>query len=154
MITDTRPIPPVRYGRELEGRHIGAPTVILLDARLHKLSLVERLLKEHGRTAVHVWVETQPGQTYDWDAVREITKKYAVTALVRRPGDVPPAHHANCASLVWDVPEDLWPLVLACSTLRVLKSEFRGFESALVYHRLKTDAYAGDELWLVTEDSL
>lgn len=138
----------VRYGVELEGRHKGRRTLVLLSGRHHDLGAVRRLLCRHKKAASHLWLELRRGERYDWRKVLRLSNAgFKVTALLRGPQDLPPLWVAGQVDFIWRVPDRYRALARCCGHLNVLRAAFVGYEARLTWRALPTARYWKDETW-------
>lgn len=151
LFTLTSVIRHVRYGVELEGPHAGLETIVLLSSRHHNVHLIEALLKRHGRTASHVWLQCHGSERYDWRAVEAIARKFKVTLQVRTASDLPPA--CLDVGLVWRIPDKWAACASACSHATWFgRGPFEGHETALRFRTFNQAEYDKDEIWIVEEE--
>lgn len=153
MSQSVKTLPPFRYGTEYEGSYYGVSTLILPSSRDHNLETVGELLKKHGKTARHLWVETQPGEVFNWAGVRQLLSAgYYVTVQIRDDKDIPPSEFTGTGlSVVWMVPPQFHGVMKRLDWIKVVHGPgpFDGYEIQ-VRHR---DAFPAeryekeDEVW-------
>lgn len=145
--------PPFRYGKEYEGSHFGKQTLILPCAEDHDVNVVYQLLSKRKAHAEHLWIETQPGERFNWFKVEQLLKAgYLVTAQVRHD-DLPP-RELICdrgLSVVWMVPPAYHDVVMLADWIKVVHGPgpFDGLEISTKQRRsFPSGKYVSeDEVW-------
>lgn len=149
---------PCRFGIEVEGPFKGDLTLVIPNASQHSLEAVQALLTEHNsqkdfleprRRPKHLWLETQPGERFNWDAIYRLKSSYRVTLQVREPEDVPPQKLLQdpFVAVVWMVPDRYAPLLHAADFIKHATAPGYGYEAWLKKRTFDPLDYAKDEVW-------
>lgn len=142
---------PVRVGVELEGSHKGKRTLVLLTVAHMTTDIVLPIVREKG--IEHLWLERQPGESFDWHGVRQLLARTGLpaTLLMLDDTDVPLFSLREQLSLVLRVPQYCARAARVASHLQVLSGTgpFRGCELLVVNLReFNPDEYEKDEVWI------
>lgn len=148
---------PMRYGIEVEGRFKGHWTLILPNSGMHSPEYVEKALGENlGPLPApdHLWLEVQPGESFDWQMVARLMVRYLVTVQIRTPADAPPSRLLRWPerfSIVWMVPDEFQEILRAAHYIKHATAPGYGFESPLTHHVFVPQAYKRDHVWPASE---
>lgn len=142
---------PCRYGIEVEGPFKGDVTLIIPNAAQHTLEFVAAMMAQHSeaRRPKHLWLEVQPHEAFDWDAIYRLKSKYRITLQVRTPQDLPPEKLLSdpFVAVVWMVPDEFAELLKAASYIKHATAPGIGFESRLRFVTFDPEDYRGDIVW-------
>lgn len=143
----------VRYGVEVEGAFKGLKTLILPSSQYHFSSVVDKIMGEHPECIypMHLWLELQPGERFNWDDVRALVLLFKVTLQVRYPVDTPPIslleQFGIRLSVVWMVPDEFASLAASSEYIKHATAPGKGWEAEVVHTPFDPADYAKDEEW-------
>lgn len=142
---------PLRVGVELEGPHKGKRTLVLLTVAYMRPELVLPVVRDFK--VEHLWLERQPGESFDWTAVSRLLADTGLpaTLLMVDDSDVPQFGLRQKLSLVMRVPQFQRHAAVLASHLQVLSDlgPFVGAELTVSGVRpFNPSDYEKDETWI------